>query len=117
MTTFSLLPTASLLCAFENEGYGKLVLLPSGEFDSVLLSTSGIGTDDRRLVVGESVVELRSSVGDVLSTSLRDERIDLWRGLSLDLGESASRSFSLSRIFEGIVDANCGEGRRRDRAG
>ena len=29
--TFSLLPTASRLCALEKEGYGRLVLLPFGE--------------------------------------------------------------------------------------
>ena len=57
---FSLLPTASLLWAFENDGYGRLILLPFGELEEALRLSSGIGIDDLRLVEGSARVLLRS---------------------------------------------------------
>lgn len=65
----SLLPTASLLCSFEKEGYGRLVLLPSGEADESCLSSSGTGIDALLLVVvGDGLVEPRSGGVAALST-------------------------------------------------
>ena len=93
MTTFSRLPTASLLCALEKEGYGKLVLLAFGDADEDLRSSSGMGMDVRRLegVLGEvSVVEdFRRS----LEVDLRTEREDLCRFSRGILSLSASRVF------------------------
>jgi hypothetical protein len=100
----SLLPIASLLCALENEGYGRLVLLPRGEADEPPSSSSGTGSDVLLLVVvGEGLVERRS--GGVTALSALRAREDLWRGLSFDLvGVSGSFSFSLSRGFaEGMM--------------
>lgn len=108
MTTFSLLPTASLLCALENDGYAKLVLLAAGESVVRRLSNSGIGIDALRgLGAGEVSVDLRSGGVEALST-LRDERLDLCLDFSFDLGVSESLSLSLSFNFEGMV-----RGRRR----
>ena len=65
----SLLPTSSLLCAFEKEGYGKLVLLPRGEAEESPLSTSGTGKDALLLeVAGDVLVEPRSGGVAALST-------------------------------------------------
>jgi len=108
--TFSLLPTASLLCALEKDGYGRLVLLPFGEMEDTRRSNSGIGSEDLRLVGGGLWLELRSGVVEVLGWSFdedfRDDREDRCRGLSLDFGVSTSLSFSrTSRTFEGILKA------------
>jgi len=87
----------------ENEGYGRLVLLPKGEFDVFSFAESVAGIDALRfVVVGEVLVERRSGGVDALST-LREGREDLWRVLSLDLGVSGSRSRSFSRGLEGIA--------------
>ena len=105
MTTFSLLPTASLLCALENDGYAKLVLLAVGESVVRRLSNSGIGIDALLgLGAGEVLVDLRSGGVEALST-LRDDRLDLCLDFSLDLGVSESLSLSLSLSFEGMLRA------------
>ncbi len=110
MATFSRLPIASLLCAFEKDGYGRLVLLPFGELEETRRSNSGIGSEDLRIARGGGLwLQLRSGVAIVLTWSFdddfRDDLEDLWRGLSFDLGVSPSRSLSFSRTFEGILEA------------
>ena len=94
-----MLPTASLLCALEKDGYGRLVLLALGEADEGRCSTSGIGMEVRRLVgvLGEVrvVEDLRRSLED----DLRVDREDLCRF------SRGSLSLSPSRVFdEGMVD-------------
>ena len=105
LTTFSLLPTASLLCALENDGYAKLDLLAIGESVVGRLSNSGTGIDDlRALGAGDVLVDLRSGGVEALSP-LWDDRLDLClvsRGF-FDFGVSESLSLSLSLTFEGMV--------------
>ena len=102
METFSLLPTASLLCALEKDGYAKLVLLAIGVSVVGRFSNSGTGIDALRgLGDGDALVDLRSGGVEALST-LRDDRLDLCL-FSFDLGVSGSLSRSLSLTFEGIV--------------
>ena len=108
--TFSLLPTASLLCALEKDGYGRCVLLPLGEIEGIRRSSSGIGNEDLRLVGGGLWLEMRSGVAELLGWSfdedLRDDREDRCLDLSFDLGVSASLSLSrTSRAFEGMLKA------------
>lgn len=113
MTTFSLLPIASLLCALEKDGYAKLVLLAIRESVVGRLSNSGIGIDALRgLGAGEVLVDLRSGGVEALST-LRDERLGLCLDFSFDLGVSESLSLSLSLGFEGMVR----DAERSDRVG
>lgn len=103
MTTCSLLPTVSLLCALENDGYAKLGLLARAESAVGRLSSSGTGMDALLgLGAGDALVDLRSGGVEDLST-LRDDRLDLCRDLSFDLGVSGSLSLSLSLNFEGMV--------------
>lgn len=112
---------ASLLCAFEKDGYGKLVLLADGVagLEDDLRSSCGFGKEFLRVFGGDVIVALRSGrVGD-LSASFEDDfridRLDLRRVLSLGLDGSASRSRgpsrsllrspSRSRTFVGIFDS------------
>ena len=64
-------------------------------------SSSGLGNEFFLLLGGVVIVALRSGrLGDLslsLVVDLRAALDDLWRGLSLDLGGSVSRSRSLSR--------------------
>lgn len=103
MTAFSLVPTASLLCALENDGYAKLVLLARGESVVGRLSSTGTGIDALLgLGAGDVLADLRSGGVKALST-LRDDRLDLCLDLSFDLSVSGSFSLSLSLVFEGMV--------------
>jgi len=77
LTTLSRLPTASLLCAFEKLGYGKLVLLAFGGVDEALRFSSGTGIEVRRLVGGLGVVRVVEDLRRSLDEVLRDERVDL----------------------------------------
>lgn len=74
MATFSRLPIASLLCALEKDGYGRLVLLAFGETEGPRRSNSGIGSEDLRLArEGGLWLELRSGVAEVLTWSFDDD--------------------------------------------
>ena len=106
---FSLLFTASLLCALEKDGYGRLVRLPFGEMDVVRRCSSGTGMDVCRRGAESPRTELRSSA-PVSSSSARSFAgapclvlPDLCRRRSLgsDRGESRSPARSLS--LEGIT--------------
>ena len=59
-TKSSLLPTASLLCALEKVGYGRLLLLPRGELEDAGRCISGMGGEARCLADDDVRVELRS---------------------------------------------------------
>ena len=102
---FSLLPTASLLCAFENAGYATLLLLPRGECEDFVLSISGTGMEALLLEATGDVLEDRRSGGVDAFSTFREDLEDLWRVFSFDLGVSASLSRSFSRGFEGILVA------------
>ena len=106
MTTFSLLPIASLLCALEKDGYAKLVLLGIGESVAECLSESGTGIDALRgLGAGEVLVEVRAGGVEALSV-LRDDLLDLCLDFSFDLGvpEPLAFSLSLSRSLSFILE-------------
>lgn len=77
MTTLSRLPTASLLCALEKLGYGKLVLLSFGGVDEAFRACSGMGIEVRRLVVGLEVVRVVEDLRRSLDDDLRTDRVDL----------------------------------------
>ena len=64
---------ASLLCALEKDGYGRLVLLPFGDIGDTLRSNSGMGNDDLRLVGGGVWLELRSGVAEIFACSFDDD--------------------------------------------
>lgn len=109
MTGSSLLPTASLLCAFEKVGYGRLVFEAPGEAVEARRSISGtMGTDILRLEEEcdcddeDCGARGRSRVLVSRSLSLDDERclrVERRRSLSLDSGLSRSRSRSRSESF------------------
>ena len=66
---------ASLLCALEKEGYGRVVLLPCGVLglEEDRRSSSGLGNEFLRMSGGVVMVALRSGrVGD-LSVSFDDD--------------------------------------------
>ena len=95
MPTFSLLPTASLLCALEKDGYGKLVLLALGEADEARGSTSGTGMDVLRLVGVLGEVRIVEDLRRSLDEDLRVDREDLCRF------SRGTLSFSASRVLDG----------------
>lgn len=101
MPTFSLLPTASLLCALEKDGYGKLVLLALGETDEALGSTSGTGMDVLRLVGVLGEVRVAEDLSRSLDEDLRADREDLCRFSRGTLSLSASRV-----LDEGMVSGD-----------
>lgn len=77
MATLSRLPTASLLCAFEKLGYGKLALLALGGVDEALRSCSGMGMEVRRLAGVLGVVRVVEDLSRSLDDDLRTGRADL----------------------------------------
>lgn len=97
MTTLSLLPTASLLCAFEKLGYGRLILLAPGDDEEALRSSSGMGTDVRRFGGVFGVVRVVEDLSRSLEDDLRVDLVDLCR---LCLGAA---SLSLSLALEGML--------------
>lgn len=81
----------------EKDGYGRLVLLPLGESEEALRSSSGTGMEVRRL---EGVVDEVRVVEDLrrsLEVDLRTEREDLCRF------SRGGRSLSASRVFDGGI--------------
>lgn len=81
------------------------VLLLTGEFDVVFRSDSATGTEALLLEIGEVLEDRRSGVVELSDFSaLRDDLVDLCLVLSFGRGELVSRSFSWSRVLEGMVE-------------
>ena len=113
VATLSLLPTASLLCSLEKDGYGRLDLFPFGEIESVRRPSSGMGKELFRGVVrsglrgfdSESGLPSRISSLDRLFFFTLEDRGFL-RSLPSNL-ESRSLSRTRSLVETILEDAMC----------
>ena len=104
----SLLFTASLLWALENDGYGRLILLAFWDTGDGCRFSPGTGNDDLRLAVEFACVELLSMLTTSSSSSSREELFRFEREALCRLRSRCSilawsRSHWLSYVLEGMI--------------